>query len=90
MLRMILVTFPLLAAVAVASADEIDVLPPDIFDVPHDRAAVEDDNSSGEAQAVPTYCDRYGPGYEQVPGTTTCIKASGYFSVDVYSRSHRR
>jgi Porin subfamily len=89
MLRLILASLSLLAAVAIASADEIDVLPPGVFDAPEDGAAADSDASEAQAQISATYCDRYGPGYEQVPGTTTCIKASGYFSIDLYSRSGR-
>ena len=33
------------------------------------------------------YCDRYGPDYVLVEGTTTCIKATGYIQLDVYTRS---
>lgn len=34
-------------------------------------------------------CAAYGPGYQAVPGTTTCIKVSGEVQVDVIAGSVR-
>jgi len=84
------VLLAVLAAVAYpAGADEIDILPSEIFDAPSGQPAAEDDTDA-QAKLSATYCDRYGPGYTLVPGTTTCIKASGYWSIDLYSRSRKR
>ena len=47
-------------------------------------------DKEAEAQLSAMLCDRYGPDYKLVPGTTTCIKVGGYISVDIYSRSHHK
>ena len=47
-----------------------------------------DAEKDAEARLSEMLCERYGPDYALVPGTMTCIKVNGYFSVDIYSRSH--
>jgi hypothetical protein len=42
--------------------------------------------TDAEARLSAMLCDRYGPGYKLVPGTTTCVKVGGYISVDAYTR----
>ena len=49
----------------------------------------DDTDEDAETRLSEMLCERYGPGYELVPGTMTCINVNGYISVDVYSRSHR-
>ena len=65
------------------AAEEIELFPEGTFNA-DPRATNKDDGSDAEALPAPTYCDQYGPDYELVPGTTTCIKATGHVQVDVY------
>lgn len=77
----------LLAAEAgFAAADEVDLFPEGTFDADPRAAASRDEESDAGEQALRSamYCDQYGPDYELVPGTSTCIKATGHVQVDVY------
>lgn len=42
------------------------------------------------AQITANPCAQYGSGFVQVPGTTTCIRASGSIRVDVGVQSNGR
>ena len=77
------------ASVGIAAAEEIDLFPEGTFDADPRTPASKDDASDAEEQALrsATYCDRYGPDYVLVESTTTCIKATGYIQLDVYTRS---
>jgi hypothetical protein len=74
-----------------AAAEEIELFPEGTFDA-DPRAAADRDDDDAEAQALQSAaaCDQYGPDYELVPGTTTCIKATGHVQVDVYVGPGRR
>ena len=79
----------LLAAMAgPAAAEEIALFPEGTFNVDPRAAPRKDDEADAEEKALRSamYCDRYGPGYVLVEGTTTCIRASGYIQLDVYTR----
>jgi hypothetical protein len=78
--------FALLSSAAGLAAEEIDLFPEGTFDADPRAAASKDDASDAEDEALRSamYCDRYGPGYTLVAGTTTCIKATGHVQVDVY------
>ena len=54
-------------------------------------AADVDDDADREAKdrLSAAYCDMYGPDYELVPGTTTCIRVGGHVQMDVYIRGRR-
>ena len=71
-----------------AAAEEIELFPEGTFDA-DPRAAPENEDDDAEEKALQSamYCDRYGPDYVLVEGTTTCIKATGYIQLDVYTRS---
>jgi hypothetical protein len=79
----------LLGAAGFAAAEEIELFPEGTFDADPRAAASKDDASDAEENALRSamYCDRYGPDYVLVEGTTTCIKATGYIQFDVYTRS---
>jgi hypothetical protein len=79
----------LLSSAGSLAAEEIDLFPEGTFDADPRAAASKDDASEAEAEALRSamYCDRYGPDYVLVEGTTTCIKATGYIQLDVYTRS---
>jgi hypothetical protein len=68
-----------------AAAEEIELFPEGTFDA-DPRAASKDDGSDAEEQArlSEMLCDRYGPDYTLVAGTTTCINATGHVRIDVY------
>jgi hypothetical protein len=71
------------------AAEEIDLFPEGTFDADPRAATKDDDSAEAEDEALRSamYCDRYGPDYVLVEGTTTCIKATGYIQLDVYTRS---
>jgi hypothetical protein len=77
------------AVSGIAGAEEIELFPEGTFDTDPRAAANRDDASDTEEKALRSamYCDRYGPDYVLVEGTTTCIKATGYIQLDVYTRS---
>ena len=77
------------AGAGIAAAEEIDLFPEGTFDADPRAAEKQDDALDAEEQALrsATYCDRYGPDYVLIEGTTTCIKATGYIQLDVYTRS---
>ena len=80
-----------LAAMALpATAEEID-LEKLLSEDWSGAAADVDDGADAEAedQLSASYCDAYGPDYELVPGTTTCIKVGGHVQMDVYIRGRR-
>lgn len=81
--------FALLSSVGNLAAEEIDLFPEGTFDADPRAATSKDDASDAEEEALRSamYCDRYGPDYVLVEGTTTCIKATGYIQLDVYTRS---
>jgi len=80
-----------LAAALPAVAEEIDLgkLLSDDWSAP--AAGGDDAEADAEAQKKlsATYCDMYGPDYELVPGTTTCIRVGGHVQMDVYIRGRR-
>ncbi len=94
MIRMLLV-LACVAASAVgivpAAADEIDVLPADLWDSYQNTPPTGTEKADDEANAriSAAYCDRFGVGYELVPGTQTCIKVGGHVQMDVYIRGRR-
>ncbi|HET7714357.1 MAG TPA: hypothetical protein VFK86_01910, partial [Bauldia sp.] len=69
----------LLASAGGLAADEIDLFPEGTFHADPRAAASKDDGADAEEQALGSaiYCDQYGPDYTLVPGTTTCVKATG-------------
>jgi hypothetical protein len=75
-----------------AVAEEIDLFPEGTFNVDPRAAPKKDDEADAEERALRSaaYCDRYGPGYVLVEGTTTCIRASGYIQFDAYVGGMRR
>ena len=79
----------LLSSAGSLAAEEIDLFPEGTFNADPRAAASKDDASDAEEQALRSamYCDRYGPDYVLVEGTKTCIKATGYIQLDVYTRS---
>lgn len=81
----------ILAATALpAAAEEFDLGKLLSDDWSGAAAHVDDDaDKTAEDQLPPTYCDAYGPDYELVPGTTTCIKVGGHVQMDVYIRGRR-
>lgn len=88
MLRLI-VGIVLCSPVTGIAAEEIELFPEGTFDADPRKATDKDDESDAKEQALRSamYCDRYGPDYVLVEGTTTCIKATGYIQFDVYTRS---
>ena len=76
----------LLSSAAGLAAEEIELFPEGTFNADPRATTNKDDNTDAEAEALrsATYCDQYGPDYTLVPGTTTCIKATGHVQVDVY------
>jgi hypothetical protein len=94
MIRMLLALACLAVAAGIvpAAADEIDVLPADLWDsyqnTPPSKAE-ETDDQDADARVSASYCDAYGPGYELVPGTETCIRVGGHVQMDVYIRGRR-
>lgn len=52
-----------------------------------EQAAETEERADARLQEMA--CAAYGPGYEPVPGTTTCIKVGGHVQVDVYTQSRR-
>jgi hypothetical protein len=93
MIRMLLALACLAVAAGIvpAVADEIDVLPADLWDsyqnTPPAKAKQADDEADARISA--SYCDAYGPDYELVPGTQTCIRVGGHVQMDVYIRGRR-
>lgn len=81
-------TIALLSSAADLAAEEIELFPEGTFDADPRAAKDKDDSSDADDEALrsATYCDRYGPDYVLVAGTTTCIKATGYIQLDVYTR----
>lgn len=86
--------FALLLALAApalpAAAEEIDL--EKLLSEDWSGAAADVDDDAGKAaddQVTVSYCDAYGPDYELVPGTTTCIKVDGHVQMDVYVRGRR-
>ena len=90
---MIRLSFALLLALATATfpaaAEEID-LEKLLSEDWSGAAADVDDDAEAEDQLSASYCDAYGPDYELVPDTTTCIKVGGHVQMDVYIRGSRR
>jgi hypothetical protein len=76
----------LLSSPAGLAAEEIELFPEGTFNADPRAVASKDDATDVEEQAQRSalYCDQYGPDYELVAGTTTCIKATGHVQVDVY------
>ena len=76
----------LLASAAGLAAEEIELFPEGTFNADPRATTNKDDATDAEDEALrsATYCDQYGPDYTLVPGTTTCIKATGHVQVDVY------
>jgi hypothetical protein len=44
--------------------------------------ALADDAPTADDDAAVRVCEAYGPGYQVVPGTKTCIKVTGSVEVD--------
>jgi hypothetical protein len=84
----LVVGIALLSAAGPAAAEEIELFPEGTFDADPRMATSKDDKADLEELALRSkmYCDRYGPDYVLVEGTTTCIKATGYIQLDVYTR----
>jgi hypothetical protein len=78
----------LTALIGAAAAEEIELFPEGTFDTDPRAAPKQDDQTDAEEKALRSamHCDRYGPDYVLVEGTTTCIRASGYIQLDVYTR----
>lgn len=89
-LRMSVVAAVLMAAPG-AFAEETELFPEGTFNVDPYLAGKEDDADDAEEQArlSATYCDRFGPDYVLVAGTTTCIRVGGHVQMDVYIRGRR-
>ena len=86
--------FALLLALAApafpAAAEEIDLEKLLSEDWSGAAASVDDEADKEAADRLSAaYCDIYGPGYELVPGTTTCIRVGGHVQMDVYIRGRR-
>jgi len=82
----------LLALVAApAAAEQPELFPEGTFNVDPYLAGEPDDADDAEEQArlSAEYCDRYGPDYKLVAGTTTCIRVGGHVQMDVYIRGRR-
>ena len=90
---MIRIPFALLLALAAmalpAAAEEIDLGKLLSNDWSDTAAADDEADAEAEDQLSASYCDAYGPDYELVPGTTTCIKVGGHVQMDVYIRGRR-
>jgi hypothetical protein len=52
--------------------------------------ALASEQKKKPAQVTANPCAQYGAGFVQVPGTTTCVKASGSIRVDVGVQSNGR
>jgi len=75
-----------------AASEEIELFPEGTFNVDPRATSKKDDSADAEAEALrnATYCDRYGPDYVHIKGTTTCIQATGHVQFDVYTKGMRR
>jgi len=80
-----------LTAALPAAAEQPDLFPEGSFDVDPYLAGKKDDADDKEEQArlSAMYCDRFGPDYVLVAGTTTCIRVGGHVQMDVYIRGRR-
>lgn len=90
------VALPTLAVAAVliatpAASEEAELFPEGTFNVDPYLAGKEEDTDDAEEQArlSATYCDRFGPDYVLVAGTTTCIRVGGHVQMDVYIRGRQ-
>jgi hypothetical protein len=74
-----------------ALAEQPDLFPEGTFDVDPYLAGGKDDADDTEEQArlSAMYCDRFGPDFVLVEGTTTCIRVGGHVQMDVYIRGRR-
>ena len=82
--------FALAAASIPGAAEEIDLEKLLSDDWSNAAADVDGDtDAEAEDQLSASYCDAYGPDYELVPGTTTCIRVGGHVQMDVYIRGRR-
>ena len=82
----------LLLTAAPALAEQPELFPEGTFDVDPYLAGQQDDPDESEEQArlSAMYCDRFGPDFVLVAGTTTCIRTGGHVQMDVYVRGRRR
>lgn len=94
--RIARVALPTLGVAAVltatpAASEQPELFPEGTFNVDPYLAGKEDDADDAEEQArlSATYCDRFGPDYVLVAGTTTCIRVGGHVQMDVYIRGRR-
>lgn len=90
------VALPTLVVAAVliatpAASEEGELFPEGTFNVDPYLAGKEEDANDAEEQArlSATYCDRFGPDYVLVEGTTTCIRVGGHVQMDVYIRGRQ-
>lgn len=90
--RLAIIAIALLASAGGLVAEEIELFPEGTFDTDPRAQPKKDDSAEAEAEALrnATYCDRYGPDYVHVEGTTTCIQATGHVQFDVYTKGMRR
>lgn len=74
-----------------AAAEQPELFPEGTFNVDPYLAGETDGAEDAEEQArlSATYCDRFGPDYVLVAGTTTCIRVDGHVQMDVYIRGRR-
>ncbi len=74
-----------------AAAEETELFPEGTFNVDPYLAGEKTDPDEAEEQArlSAMYCDRFGPDYVLVAGTTTCIRVGGHVQMDVYIRGRR-
>lgn len=82
----------LLALVATpAAAEQPELFPEGTFNVDPYLAGekADPDDAEEKARLSAMYCDRYGPDYVLVAGTTTCIRVDGHVQMDVYIRGRR-
>jgi hypothetical protein len=74
-----------------ARAEQPELFPEGTFNVDPYLAGdkADPDDAEEKARLSATYCDRYGPDYVLVEGTTTCIRVGGHVQMDVYIRGRR-
>lgn len=77
--------------VAPARAEQPELFPEGTFNVDPYLAGekTDPDDAEEKARLSATYCDRFGPDYVLVEGTTTCIRVGGHVQMDVYIRGRQ-
>jgi hypothetical protein len=86
-----LVVATVLIATPVAFAEQPELFPEGTFNVDPYLAGekTDPDDAEEKARLSATYCDRFGPDYVLVEGTTTCIRVGGHVQMDVYIRGRQ-